>query len=246
MPFLFLSPSTQDFNPYVTTGNEQYWMNQLADRMEPYLFASGLNVTRNDPNGSAAQSIRASNAGTYDFHLALHSNASPEALAGRQRGVDIYYFPASEEGLRMANILVDNLKPIYPLPERVRALPTVLIGEVRRTKAPSVLAELGYHDNVEDADWLTGNLEEIAAALSEGVTEYFGLPFLTPSEPRTGIVTLSSGTLNLRSLPTTDAAVLAQLPNGATVTILGQFDEWYTVEYDGLHGFASSRYITVS
>lgn len=245
MPFLFLSPSTQDFNPYVTTGNEQYWMNQLADRMEPYLFASGLNVTRNDPNGSAAQSIRASNAGTYDFHLALHSNASPEALAGRQRGVDIYYFPASEEGLRMANILVDNLKPIYPLPERVRALPTVLIGEVRRTKAPSVLAELGYHDNVEDADWLTGNLEEIAAALSEGVTEYFGLPFLTPSEPQTGIVTLSSGTLNLRSLPTTDAAVLAQLPNGATVTILGQFDEWYTVEYDGLHGFASSRYITV-
>lgn len=245
MPFLFLSPSTQDFNPYVTTGNEQYWMNQLADRMEPYLFASGLNVTRNDPNGSAAQSIRASNAGTYDFHLALHSNASPEALAGRQRGVDIYYFPASEEGLRMANILVDDLKPIYPLPERVRALPTVLIGEVRRTKAPSVLAELGYHDNVEDADWLTGNLEEIAAALSEGVTEYFGLPFLTPSEPRTGIITLSSGTLNLRSLPTTDAAVLAQLPNGATVTILGQFDEWYTVEYDGLHGFASSRYITV-
>lgn len=245
MPFLFLSPSAQDFNPYVTTGNEQYWMNQLADRMEPYLFASGLNVTRNDPNGSAAQSIRASNAGTYDFHLALHSNASPEALAGRQRGVDIYYFPASEEGLRMANILVDDLKPIYPLPERVRALPTVLIGEVRRTKAPSVLAELGYHDNVEDADWLTGNLEEIAAALSEGVTEYFGLPFLTPSEPRTGIVTLSSGTLNLRSLPTTDAAVLAQLPNGATVTILGQFDEWYTVEYDGLHGFASSRYITV-
>ena len=42
MPFLFLSPSTQDFNPYVTTGNEQYWMNQLADRMEPYLFARYL------------------------------------------------------------------------------------------------------------------------------------------------------------------------------------------------------------
>ena len=48
-----------------------------------------VNVTRNDPNGSAAQCIRASNVGTYDFHLALHSNASPEALAGRQRGVDM-------------------------------------------------------------------------------------------------------------------------------------------------------------
>ena len=246
MPFLFLSPSTQEYNPYLTEGNEEYWMNRLADRMEPYLAASGVNVTRNDPSGSAAQSIRQSNAGQYDFHLALHSNASPEALAGRQRGVDFYYFPASEDGLRMANILVDRIRPLYPLPERVRALPSTVIGEVRRTRAPSVLAELGYHDNAEDEAWLTGNLDAIAAALTEGVTEYFGLPFLTPSASRSGVVTLSSGTLNLRAYPTTEAEVLAQLPNGAAVQILGQYDGWYTLEYDGLRGFAASRYITVT
>lgn len=245
MPFLFLSPSTQDFNPYITTGNEQYWMNQLADRMVPYLHASGVNVTRNDPSGSAAQSIRQSNAGAYDFHLALHSNASPEALSGQQRGIDIYYYPTSEEGLRMANILADQLKPVYPLPERVRALPSTVIGEVRRTKAPSVLAELGYHDNQEDAEWLTGNLDAVAAALSEGVTEYFGLPFLTPSEPREGVATLSSGTLNLRSLPTVDAPVLTRIPNGASVTILGEYDDWFSVFYDGLYGYAARRYITL-
>ena len=49
MPFLFLSPSTQAGNPYVTEGNERLWMNRIADRMEPYLRASGINVTRNDP-----------------------------------------------------------------------------------------------------------------------------------------------------------------------------------------------------
>ena len=91
------------------------------------------------------RSIRDSNAGQYDFHLALHSNAMPEASAGTARGVDIYYSPMSEAGLRMANIIVDNLRPIYPLPEKVRALSTVAIGEVRRTRAPAVLAELGYH-----------------------------------------------------------------------------------------------------
>ena len=171
MPFLFLSPSTQEFNPYITEGNEEYWMNLLADRMEPYLHASGVNTVRNDPAAGAAGAIRLSNQGDYDFHLALHSNASPEALAGQQRGVDFYYYPASTAGLRMANILVDNIKPIYPLPERVQARPTTAIGEVRRTKAPSVLAELGYHDNTEDANWLTGNLDEIAQALSLGVTE---------------------------------------------------------------------------
>ena len=114
MPFLFLSPSTQYFNPYITTGDERYWMNALADEMTPYLHASGITVTRNDPDGSAAQSIRDSNASRQDFHLALHSNAAPQALSGRLRGVDIYYYPTSEAGLRMANILVDNIKPIYP------------------------------------------------------------------------------------------------------------------------------------
>ena len=102
MPFLFLSPSTQYFNPYITTGDERYWMNALADEMTPYLHASGITVTRNNPDGSAAQSIRDSNAGQYDFHLALHSNAMPEASAGTARGVDIYYSPMSEAGLRMA------------------------------------------------------------------------------------------------------------------------------------------------
>ena len=93
MPFLFLSPSTQAFNPYVNEGNEQLWMNALADEMEPLLRASGINVTRNDPNGSVGASIRLSNAGNYDFHLALHSNAAPPALAGRLLGVDLYYYP---------------------------------------------------------------------------------------------------------------------------------------------------------
>ena len=132
MPFLFLSPSTQYFNPYVTTGDERYWMNALADEMMPYLHASGITVTRNDPDGSAAQSIRDSNASRQDFHLALHSNAAPQALAGQLRGVDFYYYPTSEAGLRMANILVDNMKTIYPLPDRVQARPSTIIGEVRR------------------------------------------------------------------------------------------------------------------
>ena len=173
MPFLFLSPSTQYFNPYITTGDERYWMNALADEMMPYLHASGITVTRNDPDGSAAQSIRDSNASRQDFHLALHSNAAPQALSGRLRGVDIYYYPTSEAGLRMANILVDNIKSIYPLPDRVQARSSTIIGELRRTRAPAVLAELGYHDNTEDANWLTGNLDAVARALALGVTEYF-------------------------------------------------------------------------
>ena len=200
MPFLFLSPSTQYFNPYITTGDERYWMNALADEMMPYLHASGITVTRNDPDGSAAASIRQSNAGSYDFHLALHSNASPEARAGQARGIDLYYYPGSTDGLRMANILADNLREIYPLPQRVRPLASTSITEIRRVRAPSVLAELGYHDNADDANWLTGNLDAVAQALSVGLTEYFFLPFLIPGEIRDGKVATNGSSLNLRGL----------------------------------------------
>ena len=85
MPNVFLSPSTQEWNPYVNGGSEEFYMNQIADRMEPYLRSSGISYTRNDPNRNAAGAIADSNAGSYDVHLALHSNAAPESLSGKLR-----------------------------------------------------------------------------------------------------------------------------------------------------------------
>ena len=243
MPFLFLSPSTQYFNPYITTGDERYWMNALADEMTPYLHASGITVTRNDPDGSAAQSIRDSNASRQDFHLALHSNAAPQALSGRLRGVDIYYYPTSEAGLRMANILVDNIKPIYPLPDRVQARSSTIIGELRRTRAPAVLTELGYHDNYADARWIQSSVQAIAANLVLSLTEYFGLPFITPITPWRGTVRTQSGSLNLREYPSPSGRVIAQLPSGTAVTVYGRTGQWYSVGREGQLGYAAAAYI---
>ena len=41
MPIIYLSPSTQEWNYFVTGGTEEQYMNQLADLMVPYLDASG-------------------------------------------------------------------------------------------------------------------------------------------------------------------------------------------------------------
>lgn len=243
MPFLFLSPSTQDFNQYVTTGNEQYWMNQLADRMEPYLTASGINYTRNNPNGSASTSIRQSNMGNYDFHLALHSNAAGGDLAGKLRGIDAYYYPVSTDGRRMADLVVERLKPIYPLPDKVQTRASTSIGELRLTNAPSALIEIGYHDNPEDANWLTENLDEIAPALVQAVTEYFGLPFLQPQGVRDGVVSTQDTPMNLRGGPSTTFPVLVRVPNGTPVEVLNTYNGWYVVRVGDLVGYADGRYI---
>ena len=115
MPIVFLSPSTQDWNPYVTgSGSEEYWMNQIADAMEPYLRSNGIRFRRNDPDTSAAAAIREANSGYYDFYLALHSNAigngEPQTTA---RGIIAFYYPGSTGGQRGAELIAENLREIY-------------------------------------------------------------------------------------------------------------------------------------
>ena len=78
MPSVYLSPSLQEYNPYIDGGNEEYYMNLIADAMEPYLRASGIDFRRNDPDMTLSQAIADSNKGNHDLHLAIHSNAAPE------------------------------------------------------------------------------------------------------------------------------------------------------------------------
>ena len=243
MPIIYLSPSTQEANMYVNGGSEEEWMNRLADAMIPYLNASGIRFVRNTPDMTAASSIRASNAGTYDLHLALHSNASAPSNYGGTRGIIAFYYPTSTQGQRAAQIFVNNLRGIYPLPDKVVTRSTTSLGEVRDSKFPAVLLEIGYHDNYEDARWIENNIPEIARNLVLSLTDYFGIPFIWPVDPWEATVHAGGGTLNLRSRPTTDSSVIASIPDGATVRVYGQYEDWYVVRYGDYVGYASSQFI---
>ena len=157
----------------------------------------------------------------------------------------MYYSPISRNGKRAAEIFARNLKTIYPLPAKVRTITTTSIGEVTDTRAPAVFLELGYHDNVQDANWVTNNIEKIAANLVLSLTEYFGIPFVEPMMPQRGVVKLTSGTLNLRAKPSRNARIKASIPNGAMVVVVGQWRDWYVVNYRGLVGYAASQYINI-
>ena len=245
MPIIYLSPSTQENNLYVSGGTEEYWMNRLADAMVPYLDASGIQYVRNTPDMTAASSITASNRGNYDLHLALHSNAAPEGMYGQVRGVLVFYYPSSTTGRRAAGIIADNLKEIYPIPAKVRAEPSTAIGEVRRVRAPSVFLELGYHDNPDDAAWVKNTLNAIARNLVESLCQFFGIPFLEPRPLRQGVVDTQWGALNIRARPSLSAPILARAYDGARLVIVNQWQGWYLVRLDGVTGYASSDYVTL-
>ena len=244
MAFLYLSPSTQEFNPYINNGNEEYYMNLIADQLVPFLHASGISFTRNTTEMTAASSIEASNSGEYDLHLDLHSNAAGGDLAGTLTGIDIYYSPASVQGQRAAELIQTQLQKIYPNPELVKIVPTTTLGEVTKVRAPGVLAELGYHDNLSDAEWIQTHLYEIARSLAIALTEFFSLPFLEPQPPQIGIVDVNWGHLNIRAAPSLNAPIVAQCYDGARLTIWNQYEDWFVVEWNGIGGYARKDYIT--
>lgn len=244
MPKIFLSPSTQEWNPYVTEGNnEEMVMNELADELEPYLRASGIDYVRNDPERNVGGAIADSNAGRFDVHLALHSNAAPAQFAGMLRGIDVYYAPASKDSELLATIIANNLKRVYPLPDQSVARPTNSLGEVLRTRAVAVLAEIGYHDNRDDAVWLKSHLQEIARNLALSLTDYFGIPFIEAGAVIPATVDTDGSRLNLRSYPSLDGTILTQIPDGTQLILAGETNGWYVTSYNGFTGYVSGEFL---
>lgn len=182
MPKVYLSPSLQEFNPFSGGGSEEYYMNLIADAMEPYLTASGIEFGRNTPDMTLSQAIADSNNGDYDLHLAIHSNAAPENSAGQYTGADIYYYPTSSSGKRFAEVIRDNYKGTYYDPNDISTIPTTSLSEVRRTEAPAALIEVAYHDNPQEAQWIRDNIDNIARSLSQSIADYFGVPFVNPNQ----------------------------------------------------------------
>ncbi len=246
MPRVFLSPSTQEWNKYVTGGNEEQYMNMLADLMEPYMLASGISFTRNDPARNVNGAIQDSNNGWYDVHLALHTNAGGGQYAGVTRGIEVYYSPYSDYSRRLATIIANNMETIYPIPSKVSTIPTTSLAEVTRTRAVAVLAELGYHDNYEDEAWIKNNLEAIARTMVQSLCDYFGIPFVEPSAVRTGTVRTDGSNLNIRRYPSADSTIIGKIPNGAQVNIYGETDNWYVVKYNETTGYSAMDFITVN
>ena len=130
------------------------------------------------------------------------------------------------------------------MPDQVTTRSTTTLAEVRRTKAPSVLLEIGYHDNAADAQWIAEHINLIAQTLVKAMTEYFGLPYVYPGPSQQGLaVTDSGGPVNLRAYPSAEGQVLTQIPSGATVTVFGQYQGWYVVLYGETIGYANSAFI---
>jgi N-acetylmuramoyl-L-alanine amidase len=58
-----------------------------------------------------------------------------------------------------------------------------------------------------------------------------------------GIVTLTSGNLNVRKGPSLDDEIIGKLPNGAVISVLEQFEEWVSIPYGNGVAYVAKPYV---
>lgn len=173
MRSVYLSPSIQEWNIGVGDfGTEEQSMNEIADIVERELKNKGYIVYRNRPEQTLKQVVEESNNLNPNIHVAMHSNASGEGYNGK--GPEIYTNRADTSGDRLAHYIYNEIEGIYPNPENGRGiLYTDALYEIKNTLSPSVLLEVAFHDNEEDAKWITQNVENIGIAIAKGIDNYF-------------------------------------------------------------------------
>ena len=243
MACIYISPSGQQFNKYLSGGTEEYFTNLIADAMEPYLSSSGICFGRNMPWMTAQQSADNANVFNYDAYIAIHSNSAENELSGLLRGCDIYYFEQSRQSLRYATIVAEYYRTIYPIPSRVNIIPNVTLIELNKTRAPAILVETAYHDNPEDEAWIKANIGNIARVLSQATAEFVGAPFVGRPEFIPGTVVTDGSGVNIRNAPSPSAPIVSRAPNGSTVEIYCKCGLWYRATYGGVTGYINAAYI---
>lgn len=177
-PVVYVSPSKQDYNKGIKGSGyttEKEMMNKLADLLIPKLENDGIKVIRNNPDGDIKSWTAESRKANADLHLALHSNGS---VNHDKSGVSIYVEDKDSLGFSAASLIYKNLYEIYPYKDAKRDYGVVFangsLAEVHPNNVPvSVLLEVAFHDDMNDALWMVNNLESIASNIAKSVAQYF-------------------------------------------------------------------------
>ena len=162
MPTIFLSPSTQEYNQYVTgAGSEEYFMNLLADAMEP--LCSQQRGIQLHPQRSPEHDRRPTPSGRANARAATTfiwpSTPTPPARAARAGAgaSSPFTIPAAPNGQRAAELFVSNpARDLPPAESGDDPLHHQLLQRCDAPRFPAVLLEIGYHDNAADAQWIAG------------------------------------------------------------------------------------------
>jgi len=185
LPIVYLSPSTQSQNRGVARAGyttEKEMMNKVADVVERELKSNKVIVYRNTQHLRLNEISKISRGLNVDLHLAIHSNAMTSG--GKEssvRGVLTFVYDETSPVLALANVIEQGLIDIYSGPKNSCKIVygktfSRSIYEINPANFNnSILLEIGFHDNYDDALWIVNNIEKIGKSIAASIIKYFNV-----------------------------------------------------------------------
>lgn len=174
---IYISGSVQERNIGIGDyGSEEFRMQIIANALVNSLRETGLfTVFHNTPKMTLREIVQESNDKEVDFHFAIHSDAGPMIA----EGTTSIYHKDSVLGKKYAQILYDHIAPLSPGRDRGVVPDTNFTNygfyELKNTRPPAVLIELGFHTNETESKWIINDASEIVESLKAAIFEIFGL-----------------------------------------------------------------------
>ena len=180
-PKIYLSPSNQKLNIYPNGSNELRICNKITDEIVKYLNFYNVKVYRNSYVNNYMTNINQSNRLKCDTHICIHTNI------GNENGCEVWYQNGEnkdnkikKESKKLAemfqNAIVKNLKrEDRGIKYQLGTSKNDYFCELSNANMPSVIIEIEFHDNIDNANWLCDNINKIAMVLSEVIIEYHKL-----------------------------------------------------------------------
>ena len=120
-------------------------------------------------------------------------------------------------------------------------------GNLNLREAPSTSANvIGSVPNGRSVHILEDEQNGFFKVEFNGTEGYVSASFIMLPSYNRGIVATNGGNLNLREAPSTNARIIASMPNGSSLTILGEENGFYRVVFGTQEGFASENFVRMA
>ncbi|CVK21878.1 N-acetylmuramoyl-L-alanine amidase family protein [Sporomusa sphaeroides] len=142
----------------------------LAERLAEAGHAALLTRTGDIATDDLGFRAALANANRADVFVSIHANSVANPAA---QGTEVYHYPGSVQGRRLAALLQARL--VAELGTVDRGVKTANFQVLRQTRCPAALVEVAFISNEAERRLLCGYAGQLAAAvaMAEALTDYF-------------------------------------------------------------------------
>ena len=198
--------------------NESNENRRLGKKVVEYLKAMGIDaefkcLDKPKTSNYLKEQVALANQEKYDVQVQIHFNASN----GKGRGTETYYI--SSKGRTFAERVHNKLKTIF----RDRGVKSSTgLYWLKNTNSPSILIEVCFCDNNDDAKLYNNNFNKIAQLIAEGIAnKTYTEPKEEPIKDESSfIVRITTEELNIRKEASFSSEVVGVVKKGEAYTIV--------------------------